>query len=299
VKELVIISGKGGTGKTSLTASFAALAEHAVLADCDVDAADLHLLLAPAIRHREPFRSGHAAVIRPDACTGCGRCAALCRFEAISPSDPSDGASRTYAVDGGACEGCGVCVWNCPAKAIDFPEQVCGEWYLSDTRHGPMVHARLAPGAENSGKLVALVREEARQAARRGNHEWILVDGPPGTGCPVIAAVTGAAGLLIVTEPTVSGAHDLARVLELAAHFKIPAAVCINKWDLHPDLADRIEAETRAAGATPVGRVRYDKTATAAQRRGLSVVEAAPGPMADDIRSVWSAWMTCVREATP
>jgi MinD superfamily P-loop ATPase len=296
VKEFVVISGKGGTGKTSLTASFAALAHDAVLADCDVDAADLHLILAPEIRRRETFRSGHEAAIRAEACLGCGRCAALCRFEAIAESfRPSDGA-RVFRVDPSACEGCGVCIWNCPARAIEFPERTCGEWFVSATRHGPMVHARLAPGAENSGKLVSLVREQARETAKQSKCDLVLVDGPPGTGCPVIAAVTGAAGLLVVTEPTVSGAHDLARVLELARHFRIPAAVCVNKWDLHPELAGQIETSARAAGATPVGRVRYDRAASTAQRRGLAVVEAEPGPLADDIRAVWQNWMNLAQE---
>lgn len=296
MKELVVISGKGGTGKTSLTASFAALAPNAVLADGDVDAADLHLLLAPEIRRREEFRSGHAAVIRSADCVGCGRCAALCRFEAISPAiQPGDGA-RVLAVDAGACEGCGVCVWNCPVRAIDFPEQICGEWYVSGTRFGPLVHARLAPGAENSGKLVSLVREQARETAQQERRDLVIVDGPPGTGCPVIAALTGAAGVLIVTEPTVSGAHDLARVLELANHFKIPAAICINKWDLNPEQAAGIEAAARATGATPVGRVRYDRAATRAQRLGQTIVEAGPDSLADEIRAVWNNWMNLVKE---
>ena len=331
MKELVVISGKGGTGKTSLTAAFAALAPNAVLADADVDAADLYLLLAPAVRRREEFRSGHAAVLRAADCVGCGRCAALCRFEAIVPATrPGDGARR-FTVDPGACEGCGVCIWNCPVRAIDFPEQVCGEWFVSATRFGPLVHAHLAPGAENSGKLVSLVREQARATAQQERRDLVIVDGPPGTGCPVIAALTGAAGVLIVTEPTVSGAHDLARVLELATHFKIPAAVCINKWDLNPAQADGIETAARAAGATPVGRVRYDKTATRAQRQGLTIIEAdggSPGgfalpktdgsrsgwgeaslpsravlsetgsaaTLADEIRAVWNSWMIFVRE---
>ena len=299
MKELVVISGKGGTGKTSLTVSFAALAPDAVLADGDVDAADLHLILAPDVRRREVFRSGHAAVVRAEACVGCGRCAALCRFEAIVPATrPGDGA-RVFAVDPGACEGCGVCVWNCPARAIDFPEQVCGEWFVSATRFGPLVHARLHPGAENSGKLVSLVREQARETAKQERRDLVIVDGPPGTGCPVIAALTGAAGVLIVTEPTVSGAHDLARVLELAAHFKIPAAVCVNKWDLNSEQADGIEAAARATGATPVGRVRYDKAATAAQRQGLAVVETDAGPLADDVRAVWRRWQETLAMPLP
>ena len=298
MKELVVISGKGGTGKTSLTASFAALASNAVLADCDVDAADLHLILAPEIQRRESFVSGREASIRAADCVGCGRCAALCRFGAVLETFRATDGAQVFRVDPAACEGCGVCAWNCPARAIDFTDRTCGEWYVSATRHGPMVHARLAPGAENSGKLVALVREEARQTARENGHGLVLVDGPPGTGCPVIAAVTGATHLLIVTEPTVSGAHDLARVLELARHFRIPAAVCVNKWDIHPDMAGRIEAAAREAGAVPVGRVRYDKGATAAQREARAVVETGDTPLAGDIRAVWRNWLDTAGESS-
>ena len=288
--ELVVISGKGGTGKTSLTASFAALYSRAILADCDVDAADLHLILNPDIQRRTPFRSGHAAVVRAAACTGCGRCAEVCRFGAITAQAPDATGRRVHSVLPTACEGCGVCVWSCPAQAIDFPEQECGEWYLSTTRHGPLVHARLAPGAENSGKLVSLVREQARQLAQPAGAQIILVDGPPGTGCPVIAALTNAHGVLVVTEPTVAGAHDLERVLQLVHHFRIPAAVCLNKWDLHPAQADRMEDAARVAGAVPVGRIRYDAAFTAAQRQGLAVVETDAGALADDIRAVWVNW---------
>ena len=291
MKELVVISGKGGTGKTSLTASFAALASNAVLADGDVDAADLHLILAPEIRRHTEFRSGHAACIRADACLGCGLCAVVCRFEAIAATTRPADETRVFSVDPSACEGCGVCVWKCPVQAIDFKERICGEWFVSDTRHGPMVHARLYPGAENSGKLVHLVREQARQLANQENRDLVLVDGPPGTGCPVIAAITGARSVLVVTEPTVSGAHDLTRVLELTNHFNIPTAICVNKWDIHPEQADRIEAAARVAGATPVGRVRYDKAATAAQRQGLAVIEVGASPLADDIRAVWKNWI--------
>jgi MinD superfamily P-loop ATPase len=253
VNELVVISGKGGTGKTSLTASFAALAHNAVLADCDVDAADLHLILSPEIRRREEFRSGNEAVIRQADCIHCGRCAALCRYDAIPETD--ENGVRHFEVDPGSCEGCGLCIWNCPAKAIDFPSRLCGEWFRSDTRHGPMVHARLAPGGENSGKLVSLVREQAREVATEQNRDLVLVDGPPGTGCAVIAALTGAHSVLIVTEPTVSGAHDLSRVLELTRHFGIPTCVCVNKWDLNPDQTELIETEARATGALPMGRI--------------------------------------------
>ena len=277
MKELVIISGKGGTGKTSLTASFAALAEFSVLADCDVDAADLHLVLSPTVQRRETFTSGRAAEIREADCTQCGLCESLCRFEAI----------RDFKVVG--CEGCGVCVEFCPVRAIDFPEQVCGEWFVSATRHGAMVHARMRPGAENSGKLVSVVRQEARKIAVQQNAEWLLVDGPPGIGCPVIASITGADAVLVVSEPTLSGEHDLRRVLQLANHFRIPAMVCINKWDINLIMTERIENLARSLGAKPVGRIPYDSAVTEAQIDGRALVEHSNGSAARAVRKTWEA----------
>ncbi len=289
MKEIVVISGKGGTGKTSLVASFAALAGNAVLADCDVDAADLHLVMAPTLRKREDFWCGHEAVIRQKECIQCGVCLARCRFEAVRMrnSDMGEPSFSLYSIETNACEGCGVCVWSCPVKAIDFPERLSGEWYVSDTRHGPMVHARLIPGGENSGKLVSKVKEAARALAVTYEAEYLLVDGPPGVGCSVIASISGASRVLIVTEPTLSGEHDMARVLELTHHFHIPAAVCVNKWDLNAEMTERIEAHACRAGATLAGRVRYDRGVTAAQLQGLAVVEVDTGPLAADIRAVW------------
>jgi MinD superfamily P-loop ATPase len=244
LKELAVVSGKGGTGKTSVLASFAALAENAVMADCDVDASDLHLVLSPETERREEFKSGRQAAIRGDGCI-------------------------------------------CPAKAIDFPERSCGEWYVSRTRFGPMVHARLEIAAENSGKLVSIVRREARRIAEERGSDWILVDGPPGIGCPVIASVTGSTMVLAVTEPTLSGGHDLERVLSLARHFGIPAAVCVNKWDLNPEMAKGIEEKAREAGARVAGRIRYDRGVTRAQIRGMAAVECMEDGCAPDIRGVW------------
>ncbi len=313
-RELVIVSGKGGTGKTSVAASLALLAgrppgdqremnESVVIADCDVDAADLHLLLRPRITRQEEFRSGRLAEIREQDCTGCGVCLEMCRFGAItSPHlcvSPEINASTppgqmVHRVDPRACEGCGVCVRFCPAGAIDFHERVCGAWMISETRGGPMVHARLHAGAENSGKLVTLVRREARRIAEEGGHEWLIVDGPPGIGCPVIASMTGASMVLAVAEPTVSGEHDLCRLLALAAHFSLPAAVCVNKWDLNPEMAARIEKRAREAGAHPVARIRYDPETTRAQLMERAVVETSATGAGEDLRQVWEdvrTWM--------
>jgi len=282
LQELVIISGKGGTGKTSVAASFAALAAgRAVLADCDVDAADLHLVLAPRIIESTDFKSGHEAVIRREKCTACGLCAELCRFGAVKLSP-----NNQYRVDPVACEGCGVCVRFCPAGAIAFPERLCGEWMVSGTRCGPMVHACLGAAAENSGKLVSIVRREARRIAEEKGLPLIVTDGPPGIGCPVIASLTGADRVLAVTEPTVSGEHDLGRVLQLAKHFGVTTFVCVNKWDLNPGMTERIERSAERAGATVAGRIRYDRAVTAAQIQAKAVVEM-DAPSAEDIRNVW------------
>jgi len=286
MKELVVISGKGGTGKTSVVASFAALARNAVLTDCDVDAADLHLVLSPEVKRREEFKSGHQAVIRQEDCIGCGACLAHCRFEAVRMDGQAAG-EATFYIDPLSCEGCGICVHFCPTKAIDFPERTCGEWFVSETRFGPMVHARLGIAAENSGKLVSTVRREARRIAKERKSDWILVDGPPGIGCPVIASVTGATLVLAVTEPTLSGEHDLDRVLGLARHFGIRAAVCVNKWDINPEMAGRIERKAAESRAVAVGRIPYDRAVTNAQVSGKTVMEHGDGPAATSIRQVW------------
>ena len=285
MKELVVISGKGGTGKTSLTASFAVIADRPVIADCDVDAADLHLVLSPAIRQRHEFWSGHEAVIQEHRCLGSGVCRALCRFDAVRESAMPEVPAR-FTIDPAFCEGCGVCVRFCPEQAIDFPERLCGEWMVSDTRCGPMVHARLGVTAENSGRLVSIVRRDAARIAEEQHRALVIVDGPPGIGCPVIASVTGASLALVVTEPTVSGEHDLERALSLARHFGVPTAVCVNKWDLNPEMTERIEAKARSAGARLAGRVRYDRSVTLAQMQQRAVVEI-DAPSARDVRLVW------------
>ncbi|MFH1024713.1 MAG: ATP-binding protein [Planctomycetota bacterium] len=286
IQELVVISGKGGTGKTSVLAAFSALANNIVLADCDVDAADLHLVLSPEAERRIPFKSGHEAVIRQADCVRCGACLAHCRFGAVKMDGPAAG-EAVFTVDPIGCEGCGVCVRFCPAKAIDFPERSCGEWFVSITRFGPMVHARLGIAAENSGKLVSLVRQEARRIAGAMGAGLILMDGPPGIGCPVIASITGVTAVLAVTEPTPSGRHDLLRVLGVARHFGIPAGVCVNKWDINPGMTGIIEREASAAGACLAGRIPYDRAVTDAQVEGRTVIEHGDGPAARAIRRTW------------
>jgi len=287
-KELVVISGKGGTGKTSIVASFAALADKAVLADCDVDAADLHLVLDPKTVRRESFSGGKRARIISDQCTGCGKCLEVCRFDAVGADGrDNDPEGRTYRIDPIACEGCGVCAWFCPQSAIEFTDAVNGEWFVAETRHGPMVHARLGIAEENSGKLVTTVRQEAGKLARQRGLDLVLIDGSPGIGCPVIASITGADMVLIVTEPTLSGLHDLKRVADVAKHFGIPALVCVNKWDLNPDTATEIERQARQHGLPVAGRVRYDRAVTHAQIRKQAVVEYQQNGCAQDIRDLW------------
>lgn len=273
--ELVICSGKGGTGKTSVAAAFATLAGDFVLADCDVDAANLHLVMDPVVETTTPFVAGHTAVIRAADCAACGECASLCRFDAVA-AIPDGHGGRTYEVDPLQCEGCGVCVRFCSADAIDFPERRCGEWYRSRTARGPMVHAALDVGAENSGKLVTVVREQARLVAGRSGAEMILVDGPPGIGCPVTAALTGSDLTLLVTEPSLSGLHDLGRIADLADHFGVPAMVCINKHDLSPRLTANIEESCRERDLPVVGRVPFDPAVNEAVAAGLSLIEHAP-----------------------
>lgn len=295
VKELVVVSGKGGTGKTSLVASFATLAHNAVIADCDVDAADLHLLLGPRVVHREQFVGGKRARINAEQCVACGNCGALCQFDAIGPDGPGNGSvQNTFRVDPIACEGCGVCAWFCPEGAIEFAPVVNGEWSISETRFGPMVHAKLGIAEENSGKLVSIVRTNAKQTAEESGADIVIIDGPPGIGCPAIASITGTDMALIVTEPTLSGLHDLDRVADLARHFDVPVAVCVNKWDLAPQISDYIEAKVIKEGMTMVGRVRYDRSVTEAQVQGMTIVEFRQDASAADVRQVWTRLAKCL-----
>ncbi len=288
MKEIVVISGKGGTGKTSLVASFAALADQAVLADCDVDAADLHLVLKPDVKETHDFSGGKKASVIAEKCIGCGRCEDVCAFDAPVLKGPAnDVIQRTYRIDPASCEGCGLCTHFCPVDAIEFKEAVNGRWFISDTRFGPMVHARLGIGEENSGKLVSLLREKAKKLAQQQNRKLLIVDGSPGIGCPVIASITGSDIVLIVTEPTLSGEHDLLRVAKLAGHFKIPAAVCINKCDINPKVADRITKKAKQSNLPVLGQIPYDNQFTQAQIEAKSIVEFSNGSIKEAVESVW------------
>jgi MinD superfamily P-loop ATPase len=277
MREIVVLSGKGGTGKTSIVGSLAALAKGKVLADCDVDAADLHLLLKPEVKQENEFWSGQLAFIDEAKCTECGLCQELCRFEAI----------KDYRVDPIACEGCGFCSNICPVDAITMRENMSGHWFVSDTKYGPLVHARLGIAQENSGKLVAQVRQEARRLAEAKGLDYIISDGPPGIGCPVISSLSGASLALMVTEPTLSGIHDLDRVLGVCRHFGVPALVTINKYDLNEENSRRIEDYCRKQEVGLAAKIPFDNAVTEAIVRGLPVVEYADGAVSRAIEALW------------
>jgi MinD superfamily P-loop ATPase len=290
VKELIVVSGKGGTGKTTIAASFAALAGDKVIVDADVDAADLFILLDPLVRRRELCRGGYTAIIHRDRCSACGECAALCRYHAISAD---------YVVNPLDCEGCGVCAHFCPVEAIDMQEEVCGEWFVSETRYGPFVHARLGIAKENSGKLVTTVRHQARLIAEEKGLDLIIVDGPPGIGCPVISAVAGSHLVLIVAEPTLSGIHDMKRVAALARHFKIPTAACVNKHDINSEMSEEIEKYCHAAGIEMVGMIPYDPVVSRALVQKKIIVEYEDGAVPTEIRKIWDGLAAMLGEGGP
>jgi MinD superfamily P-loop ATPase len=291
MRELVILSGKGGTGKTTITAAFASLAKNMILCDADVDAADLHLILKPDFNQTMEFKGGHEAIINQDLCTQCGRCIEVCRFGAVKDS---------FEIDPIDCEGCGVCVDLCPEKAIEFPETICGQWYVSDTRFGPMVHARLGIAQENSGKLVALIRGEAKKLATKNNLDLILTDGPPGIGCPVIASIGQASAILIISEPTVSGIHDMERVGQLSKHFNIPAMVCINKYDLNLEQTEKIVDIAQKADMPVVGKISFDQAFTEAMIEAKTIFEYDHHSQASkQVQQVWDNILSQTAFNTP
>ena len=277
MKEIVVLSGKGGTGKTSIVASFATLAQNKVLADCDVDAADLHLLLKPNVKEDKDFWSGRVAFIDEEKCTECGLCQELCRFGAIDD----------FRVDPVSCEGCGFCYQVCPVDAITMKDSMSGRLFISETKYGDLCHARLGIGQENSGKLVALVRQNARLIVERDNLDYVITDGPPGIGCPVISALSGANVALLVTESTLSGIHDLERVIGVCRHFGVPVLVCINKWDINEENTDRIEGYCGAERIEVAARISFDNAMTEAIVQGLPVVEYTDGKITQQIKELW------------
>jgi MinD superfamily P-loop ATPase len=295
LKQIVILSGKGGTGKTSVAAAFAHLAAdgdgqpRTVLVDADVDASNLELVLSPQVLETQEFKGGQVAIIDPETCTGCGVCAELCRFDAISELD------GLYTVDPIACEGCALCFYQCPLEAIRMEEQVAGEWFRSDSRYGPLFHAALWPAQENSGKLVTLVKQNGRLLALDESRDLVLVDGPPGIGCPVISAAAGTDLALIVAEPTAAGIHDMERALATTEHFGIPSLVCINKADIYPEGVAEIEAYCQRKGLPVVGRLPFDTVVTEAMVQGQPVTAYCPDSLISQaLRDTWRRVLTAI-----
>lgn len=287
MKQITVLSGKGGTGKTSLVASFAALTKRIVVTDCDVDAPNLHLLLKPKVMETQEFGSSNLAVIDDSKCVRCGKCEESCRFDAI----------KNIIVDPVLCEGCGVCAYVCPAEVIQLKEKLSGYAFISKIEYGLMSHARLNPGEENSGKLVTLVRQNARKIAEKEGYELILNDGPPGIGCPVIASIGGVNAGLIVVEPTLSGMHDMERALSLLDHFQVPPMVCINKYDINKENTSRIVEFCQSNSVRIAGKIPFDSLITEAMVAGKSVVEHYPkSTVSKEIAELWKHTLEYLRE---
>ncbi|GAB4112166.1 MAG: ATP-binding protein [Candidatus Caldatribacteriota bacterium] len=283
MKEIVIISGKGGTGKTVITASIAALAKNKVMGDCDVDASNLYLLLHPKLKEKNDFYAGLIPSIDLEKCINCGRCQEVCRFDAIKTIKDQT------VIDLVSCEGCGLCALVCSVQAIQMKENHCGEWYISETKYGPLVHARLGIAEENSGKLVTLVRENAKTIAKKNDLELIVVDGPPGIGCPLIATISGANLAVVVTEPTLSGLHDLQRVVKVAQHFGVKTVVIINKYDINLENSSKIEDWCKKTNILVIGKIHFDNIITKALVKGLPVVEYSDNVAAKEIKDIWQS----------
>jgi len=281
MKQLVIISGKGGTGKTIISASFATLAQRKVMVDCDVDAANLFLLLHPEAQEVHQFSGGMKARVELEKCTGCGECLDVCRFSAISMPEGE------IIIDPISCEGCAVCSYVCPVEAIVMESNISGEWFVSQTKYGPFVHAKLGIGEENSGKLVAEVRKKAKEIAEAKNLDFIIIDGPPGIGCPVIASLSGANMALVVTEPTISGIHDMERVTQMAHHFGIQTTSCINKYDLNLRNTEHIEKWCQKNSIPLVGKIPFASVVTESMVQGIPLTEFTKNSASQEIMNMW------------
>jgi MinD superfamily P-loop ATPase len=278
MKQIVVISGKGGTGKTVLTASFASLAKNKVMADCDVDAADLHLLLQPEIKERHEFRSGVTATIDKELCQGCGECISVCRFNAISGD---------FTIDPISCEGCTICSYVCPVGAIKLEENMSGEWFVSETKYGPFVHAKLGIAEENSGKLVSVVRQKAKEIAEKENLDYVIIDGPPGIGCPVIASLANVDLAMIVTEPTLSGIHDMERVALVSKHFKVTTKVVINKFDINQENTEEIKKICQKENIEVVAQLPFSQKVSESIVQGVPLVEFCSNGIVREVSSLW------------
>jgi len=282
MKQLVIISGKGGTGKTIISASIATLAQNKVIADCDVDAANLYLLLHPEIQETHQFTGGEKAHIDVEKCTQCGECLDICRFDAIVEKEDGE-----TIIDSISCEGCGVCSYICPVEAIEMEKRISGEWFVSETKYGPFVHARLGIGEENSGKLVTEVRKKAKDIADKNNLDFVIIDGPPGIGCPVISSLSGTNLALVVTEPTLSGIHDMERAVQMAHHFKTQTACCINKYDINLQNSIQIENWCEKNSIPLIGKIPFEGEVTKSIVQGIPLTEYSNNSASKEIKKMW------------
>jgi len=279
MKSILFLSGKGGTGKTSLAGAFAVLAKDKVLSDCDVDAANLHLLLDPEVHAEGDYEGSSAAIKDDERCTACGLCRDVCRFSAIGD---------TLHIDANLCEGCGACEYVCPVDAIRLVPRVSGHWMTGETRLGPLASAELEPGEETSGKLVMHVKQKAQGLAEAYGLERTIIDGAPGIGCPVIASATGVDAVILVTEPSLSGLHDLERILGVVEHFGIPAFLVVNKADLSADLTEKARAFAAEKNLPLLGEIPFDPAMTEAMVEGRSIVEGGTGPACDAIQAIFA-----------
>lgn len=279
MKQILIISGKGGTGKTMLTASLASLAKNKVMVDCDVDAADLYILLKPKIIERFDFIGGKKATKDEKKCVKCGKCKQFCRFNSFDDN---------LRIDSTACEGCGFCKIVCPVNAIKMVDNISGQYFVSTTKYGDFVHAKLGIAEENSGKLVAKIRDVAKKIAIEKNADYIIIDGTPGIGCPVMASLAGIDLAVIITEPTVSGIHDMQRVIELIKHFKITAKVVINKFDLNLENCEKIKLLCSENNIETIGLIPFDSIVSKSIVNCMPLVEYSDGKISQEIKNIWN-----------